>query len=81
MRQALEAVEEEDGWSMLGPVGTHIANHASFDQRNFGFLKLSELFSAIDLFEMKKTNGSMYWVEIKNFRNPSNKRINTNYIN
>lgn len=65
LRQAMDAVQEDDGWSMLGPVGTHIANHASFDQRNYGFKKLSELFAAIDLFEMKKTNGSVFWVRDK----------------
>jgi uncharacterized protein (TIGR00288 family) len=65
LRQAIEAVEDEDGWAMLGPIGTHISNHASFDQRNYGFKKLSDLFMAIDLFEMKKTNGSVLWVKDK----------------
>lgn len=65
LRQAIEAVEDEDGWAMLGPIGTHISNHASFDQRNYGFRKLSDLFMAIDLFEMKKTNGSVLWVRDK----------------
>jgi len=44
---------------MLGEIGNHISNHASFDQRNYGFRKLSDLFQSIDLFEMKKTNGSV----------------------
>lgn len=65
LRQAIEAVEDEDGWAMLGPIGTHISNHASFDQRNYGFKKLSDLFMAINLFEMKKTNGSVLWVKDK----------------
>lgn len=65
LRQAIEAVEDEKGWAMLGPIGTHISNHASFDQRNYGFKKLSDLFMAIDLFEMKKTNGSVLWVKDK----------------
>lgn len=65
LRAAIEAVEEGDGWAKLGPVGTHIANHASFDQRNYGYKKLSDLFAAIDLFEMKKTNGSVTWVKDK----------------
>ncbi len=37
----------------------------SFDQRNYGFKKLSDLFMSIDLFEMRKTNGSVYWVRDK----------------
>lgn len=64
LRQAIEAVEE-DGWARLGAIGSHISNHASFDQRNYGFKKLSDLFMAIDLFEMKQTNGSVYWVRDK----------------
>jgi uncharacterized LabA/DUF88 family protein len=65
LRQAIEAVEEDDGWAMLGPIGTHISNHASFDQRNYGFKKLSDLFASIDLFDMKKTNGSVIWIRDK----------------
>ncbi|WP_394146613.1 OST-HTH/LOTUS domain-containing protein [Vibrio atypicus] len=65
LRQAIDAVEEDDGWTMLGHIGSHISNHTSFDQRNYGFKKLSDLFAAIDLFEMKKTNGSVYWVRDK----------------
>lgn len=65
LRQAIEAVEEDDGWARLSPIGSHISNHASFDQRNYGFKKLSDLFMAIDLFELKKTNGSVYWVRDK----------------
>lgn len=65
LRQAVEAVENDEGWAMLGPIGTHISNQASFDQRNYGFKKLSDLFAAIDLFEMKKTDGSVLWVRDK----------------
>jgi uncharacterized protein (TIGR00288 family) len=65
LRQAIEAVEEDDGWAMLGPLGTHISNHASFDQRNYGFKKLSDLLMGIALFEMKKTNGTVLWVRDK----------------
>lgn len=65
LRQAMEAVEDDEGWAMLGPIGTHISNHASFDQRNYGFKKLSDLFLAIDLFEMKKTNDTVLWFRDK----------------
>ena len=65
LRQAIEAVEEGDGWAKLGPIGSHISNHASFDQRNYGFKKLSDLFAAIDLFEMKKSDGSVIWIRDK----------------
>jgi uncharacterized protein (TIGR00288 family) len=62
LRQAIEAVEEDDGWAMLGPIGRHISNQTSFDQRNYGFKKLSELFAAIDLFESKITQGTVIWI-------------------
>ncbi len=65
LRQAIEAVDDEDGWVKLGSIGSHISNQASFDQRNYGYKKLSDLLLAIDLFEMKKTNGSVYWVRDK----------------
>ena len=59
LRQAIEAVEDDEGWAMLGPIGSHIKNRASFDHRNYGYKKLSDLFLAIDLFESKKS-GSIY---------------------
>jgi uncharacterized LabA/DUF88 family protein len=83
LRQAIEATEEEDGWAQLGPIGSHISNQSSFDQRNYGFKKLSDLFAAIDLFEMRKTNGSALWVrDIKRAKKMANKhkhyRLKTN---
>lgn len=65
LRQTVEVVEDDEGWARLGLIGKHIANHASFDPRNYGFKKLSELFQAIDLFEIKKTHGSVYWIREK----------------
>ncbi len=65
LRQAIEAVEDDNGWAMLGHIGTHISNHASFDQRNYGYAKLGDLFGAIDLFEIKKTHGSVLWIRDK----------------
>jgi len=65
LRQAIEAHEDDDGWATLGPVGSHISNQTSFDQRNYGFAKLSDLFKSIDLFEMKKTKEFGYRVRDK----------------
>ena len=65
LRQAIEASEDESGWANLGTIGQHISNHASFDQRNYGFKKLSDLFSAIDLFEVKYKNGSGTYIRDK----------------
>ncbi|UAA40468.1 NYN domain-containing protein [Paraneptunicella aestuarii] len=65
LRQAVEAEEEEAGWAKMGSVGQHISNHASFDQRNYGYKKLSDLFANIDVFELKKSNSSLLWVRNK----------------
>lgn len=54
LRTAISAVEDEDGWAPLGPVGSHISNQGAFDPRNYGFSKLSDLFRAIDLFEVRR---------------------------
>jgi uncharacterized protein (TIGR00288 family) len=62
LRQAIEAVSDDDGWANLGSVGQHISNQTSFDSRNYGYAKLSGLFAAIDLFEMKKGAGNQMMV-------------------
>lgn len=71
LRQAVEASEDNDGWANLSSIGNHISNHASFDPRNYGYKKVSDLFAAIDLFEMKQTNGSVSWV--RNRKRTNNK--------
>lgn len=53
LRSAVKAKADDDGWATLGPVGSHITNQGPFDHRTYGFKKLSDLFSAIDLFEVK----------------------------
>ena len=62
LRQAIEATEDDNGWAALGPVGAHISNKTSFDSRNYGFKKLSSLFKAIDLFEIKRDADKSYIV-------------------
>ncbi len=57
LKSAVAARTGDDGWAALGVVGSHISNQGSFDCRNYGFTKLSDLFAAIDLFELKKTPG------------------------
>jgi uncharacterized LabA/DUF88 family protein len=60
LRSAVSNTENDDGWSRLSQVGGHIANHTSFDSRNYGYRKLSELFEAIDLFEIQRINKLIY---------------------
>ncbi|MBN8760071.1 MAG: hypothetical protein BGO61_07275 [Thiobacillus sp. 65-69] len=53
LRKAVEAAADEEGWAGLGAVGQHISKQASFDSRNYGYAKLSGLFQAIGLFEIR----------------------------
>lgn len=64
LRSAVKASasEDEEGWARLGPVGSHINNLGPFDHRTYGFKKLSDLFAAIDLFEVKKEQIGHQWV-------------------
>ena len=60
LRRAVTSAEAEDGWSHLGPVGSQIGNQASFDPRNYGYGKLSDLLAATGLFELKKDGKSSF---------------------
>lgn len=54
IRDAIIGTCADDGWANLGRVGSHISNHASFDPRNYGYSRLSDLIDAIDLFELRR---------------------------
>lgn len=53
LRKAVEAAADDEGWAGLGAVGQHISKQASFDSRNYGYAKLSGLFQAIGLFDVR----------------------------
>ena len=66
LRNAVKEVADEDGWARLGPVGSRITNSGPFDHRTYGFKKLSDLFEAIDLFEVKKEmNGTQILISVR----------------
>lgn len=54
LRSALSATSDDDGWSNLGAVGSHVRNQGSFDERNYGYRNLSSLIEATGLFEVKR---------------------------
>lgn len=61
LRSAVAAVSDETGWAALGGVGSHInKNWPAFDQRNYGYAKLSDLVIASELFELRKEHNHMY---------------------
>jgi hypothetical protein len=54
MIAAIDANAREDGWAPLGGVGGHIGKvHPSFDSRNYGFKKLSDLVRTLSYVEVK----------------------------
>lgn len=69
LQSAAQAVSDEEGWTTLGSMGTHIAKQApEFDSRNYGYGKLSELVAATGLFEVETRNGGnnkTIWVRLK----------------
>src|SRR5680860_982902 len=56
LRNAVDAASGDDGWAHLGQVCNQIGNQASFDPRNYGYRKLSDLIEATELFEVKRQN-------------------------
>ena len=66
LQDAYEAIAEEDSWAHLEPLGSQINKLSpSFDPRNYGYKKLSDLVKEINLFEIKKTDKT---VQIKSKR-------------
>ncbi len=56
LRNAVDAAGDDDGWANLRQVGGQIGNQASFDPRNYGYRKLSDLIEATGLFDVKRQN-------------------------
>ena len=55
LRAGIVAGADDDGWAHLGEVGSTVRKQSpDFDSRNWGYSKLSELFEAIGLFELKR---------------------------
>jgi uncharacterized protein (TIGR00288 family) len=67
LRDAIESSEDSDGWCYLGKIGTYISNISSFDPRNYGYKKLSDLVKDISLFETKygPNNSQLFVRDIK----------------
>ena len=55
IRRSVETVADEEGWAFLGEIGNLILKtQPSFDARNYGYMKLTQLIVATDLFEIDK---------------------------
>ena len=58
LREGIDAASDDDGWANLGGVGSYVAKQApDFDPRNWGYAKLVDLVTALELFEVKRPAG------------------------
>ncbi len=55
------AKRDEDGFARLQEIGQIAGNRSSFDVRNFGFRRLSELIGSLDRFELKRGTDGQYY--------------------
>jgi uncharacterized LabA/DUF88 family protein len=64
LRDAVTASKrDERGFASLGEVGQRAGNRSSFDARNYGFSRLSELIEAIPQFATEKREGGQVFVK------------------
>lgn len=53
LRSVIVASEDEDGWAQLSSIGATLRNRSpEFDSRTWGYAKLKDLITAVDLFEV-----------------------------
>jgi len=61
LRSAIDSASDENGWANLGQVGNNIIKQApDFDPRNYGYGKLSDLVTEIDLFRTDRRDKAVF---------------------
>jgi len=66
LERVIAQMESEDGWVLLGAVGTQLANIApDFDPRTFGFRKLSDLVRKTNAFEIDHPEGGSMRIRLR----------------
>ncbi|MFF2632233.1 NYN domain-containing protein [Microbacterium sp. NPDC058021] len=66
LRESVKTAAGEDGWANLSPVGTLLRRQQpDFDPRNWGYIKLSDLVRATELFAVEIKDGSGLRVQPK----------------
>jgi hypothetical protein len=69
LTQAVRATSQDNGWSSLSAVGTHLANsHASFDPRNYGYPKLVELARAQNFVDVEQDGNRPVRIRLRSSR-------------
>ena len=56
------ANRDENGFAQMGEVGSLAGNRSSFDVRNYGFKRLSDLFHSLDEFKVERREDGL-WVK------------------
>jgi hypothetical protein len=65
LTHAVAQTVRESGWASLAAVGSFIGkNNASFDPRNYGFKKLSELVRKQPYLEVKETSDAAGFIHL-----------------
>ena len=54
---------DDDGWASLSEMGRRAGNRSSFDARNYGYARLSELIEALPNFATEKREGGAVYVK------------------
>ena len=74
LRDGINAGSDDDGWANLGGVGSYVVKQApDFGSRNWGYAKLVDLVTAIELFEVRRTGGQGVQVREKPKGQPAKK--------
>lgn len=74
LREGIDAASDDDGVANLGGVGSYVAKQApDFDPRNWGYAKLVDLVTAIELFEVQRSAGQGVQVREKPKAQPAKK--------
>ena len=61
LAEAYDAVPHDGkGFASLGRVGQHASNRSSFDARNYGFKRLSDLIASLPGFEVERREAGLY---------------------
>ena len=54
------AKRDDEGYAQMGEVGSLAGNRSSFDVRNYGFKRLSDLLEAMDQFKVERRDNTLY---------------------
>ncbi|MEN3976849.1 NYN domain-containing protein [Emcibacter sp. SYSU 3D8] len=66
LRNVVSQIESEDGWVHLGQLGNVLRSiHPDFDERSYGFRKLSDLLKSTGQFDIEQPDGGGWRVRIK----------------